>query len=109
MNAGTLAQLSELYMAMGNHHQAIEAATLSLEEAPDNAVTALNRVIWQSNYSEHPLEIREAFEQWSARHLHPASGDTPLQTPAQQAIAGSRPSAGGLYAGGIAAITRCDI
>ena len=57
-NAGTLAQLSELYMAMGNHHKAIEAATLSLEEAPDNAVTALNKVIWQSNYSEHPLEIK---------------------------------------------------
>jgi protein O-GlcNAc transferase len=98
-NAGTLAQLSELYMAMGNHHKAIEAATLSLEEAPDNAVTALNKVIWQSNYSEHPLEIREAFEQWSSRYLHPASSDTKLQTPAQQATAGSRPLRVGYMSG----------
>ena len=42
-DAATLAQLSELYMALGNHNKAIEAATLSLDEAPDNAVTALNR------------------------------------------------------------------
>ena len=30
-DAATLAQLSELYMAVGNHHKAIEAATLSLD------------------------------------------------------------------------------
>ncbi len=98
-DAATLAQLSELYMAVGNHHKAIDAATLSLDEAPDNAVTALNRAIWQSNYSEHPLEIKKAFERWSSRYLCPASSHTPLQTPAQQGIAKSRPLRVGYVSG----------
>ena len=98
-DAATLAQLSELYMAVGKHHKAIEAATLSLDEAPDNAVTALNRAIWQSNYSEHPLEIRKAFEQWSSRYLHPASSNTPLLTAAQRGTAGARPLRVGYMSG----------
>ena len=99
-DAGTLAQLSELYMAVGNLHKAIEAATLSLDEAPHNAVTALNRAIWQSNYEEHPLEIKKAFEQWCARYLQPASSNTPLQTSAQpEPTAGSRPLRVGYVSG----------
>ena len=99
-DAGTLAQLSELYMAVGNLQKAIEAATLSLDEAPHNPVTALNRAIWQSNYEEHPLKIKKAFEHWCARFLQPASSNTPLQTSAQQErTAGSRPLRVGYVSG----------
>ena len=98
-DAATLALLSEFYMKMGNHEYAIEAASKSLALAPDNAITALNLTIWQSNYSEHPLEIRKAFEQWSSRYLHPASSNTPLPTAAQRDTAGARPLRVGYMSG----------
>ena len=68
-SAPTLAQLAELYMTMGDHQKAIDAASRSLEEVPDNAVTALNLAIWRSNYTDSPSAIKTAFERWSDRHM----------------------------------------
>ena len=98
-DAATLAQLSELYMTMGNHHKAIEAATRSLNEVPDNAVTALNRAIWQSNYEDRPSEIKKAFEQWSSRYLQLPSSGSPLRSATQTDKASVRPLRGGYVSG----------
>jgi protein O-GlcNAc transferase len=77
--AATLAQLSEFYMTMGHHQKAIDAATQSLQEEPNNAITALNLAIWNSNYATEPLAIKAAFEAWSARYIEPPESAVPLQ------------------------------
>lgn len=90
-SAPTLAQLAELYMTMGDHQKAIDAASRSLEEVPDNAVTALNLAIWRSNYTDSPSAIKTAFERWSDRHIEAPESDTPLQTASQTTKAHARP------------------
>ena len=83
-DAATLAQLSEFYMTMGHHLRAMDAATRSLEEEPNNAITALNLAIWNSNYATEPLAIKAAFEQWSAGYIEPPVSAVPLQVATQK-------------------------
>lgn len=77
-DAASLAQLAELYMALGKGPEAISAAERSLEVEPDNAVTALNLTIWRSNLSNEPREIKPAFEAWSSRFLSAPDNSNPL-------------------------------
>lgn len=90
-DSATLAQLAELYMALGQVDDAIPAAERSLELQPDNSVTALNVAIWRGNSSENPLLIKQAFEQWSAEHLDRAASDVPLRRPDEVLSANNRP------------------
>jgi len=80
-DSATLAQLAELYMAVGKHEDAIAAAEDSLEKESDNSITSLNLTIWRSNRSDDPMAIRQGFEAWTERFLNPAVCETPLQSP----------------------------
>lgn len=75
----TLAQISELSMKMGLHKKAIDRAKRSLELSPNNAITALNKTIWQSNYSSNGPAIRTAFELWASRYIKPAQCTAPMK------------------------------
>ena len=75
----TLAQISELSMKMGLHKKAIDRAKRSLELSPNNAITALNKTIWQSNYSSNGPAIRTAFELWASRYIEPAQCTAPMK------------------------------
>ncbi len=90
-DAATLAQLAEFYMTMGHHRKAIDAATRSLEAMPDNAITALNLTIWNSNYATEPMTIKAAFEQWSARYIKAPENAAPPQFDAQKIDAPDKP------------------
>lgn len=97
--APALAQLSELYMIMGDHQRAIDAASKSLLQAPNNAVTALNLAIWQSNYASEPSTIKSAFERWCARYIQPITSEIPLQDAEQATGAQPRPLRVGYVSG----------
>lgn len=75
----TLAQISELSMKMELHKKAIDRAKRSLELSPNNAITALNKTIWQSNYSSNGPAIRTAFELWASRYIEPAQCTAPMK------------------------------
>jgi predicted O-linked N-acetylglucosamine transferase (SPINDLY family) len=80
-DSATLAQLAELYMAVGKHEDAIAAAEDSLERESDNSITSLNLAIWRSNRSDDPMAIRQDFEAWTERFLERAVCETALQSP----------------------------
>lgn len=98
-DALTLASLSELYMNTGLYDSAISAAKRSLKRKPDNAITALNLTIWQSNYEVCPARIRSAFEQWSAKFVEPLSSGPCAPAAGQLADVNGRPLRVGYISG----------